>query len=294
MVIFNSPLRYPGGKTVLAHFIAKVLEMNNLKNGVYIEPFAGGSGAALQLLFNGHVQRIILNDADPCIFAFWNSILSQKNTFLDRLRETRISISEWKKQRDIYNNHHRHSCIKVGFASFFLNRCNRSGILVNGGPIGGLQQAGNWKLNARFNKKELIRRIEKISFYRDKIIFYNMDAIKFLKQITKEQLISENALAYLDPPYYAKGNRLYLNYYQRKDHVKLAKFVNTQKTLKWIMSYDNVPEIHELYSNRDRRAFDLRYSAHTSKVGRELLMYSDKLMLPNSIYTSIKMPSIER
>ena len=282
MSYIYTPLRYPGGKAKLSSFLAEVIEVNGLLDGVYAEPYAGGGGAALNLLFGGYVERIMLNDADPCVYAFWRVILKQTTRFLTKLEETPVSLKEWKKQRDIYRNRSRHSQIKVAFATFYLNRCNRSGIIVNGGPIGGHHQKGKWKLDARYNKAELTRRIEKIATYRDRISICNMDAIDFIKNVILKSEYLKKTLVYLDPPYYIKGSELYLNHYKREDHVRLATFIRRRTSFKWIMSYDNVPKIHELYSDRRRIEFDLRYCAQMRKIGRELLICSKGLKLPTN------------
>jgi DNA adenine methylase len=283
MPIVNSPLRYPGGKAVLADFLADVLAVNRLQDGIYVEPYAGGAGAALNLLFGEHVRHIILNDADPCIFAIWHASLNRTQDFIARLQEIPITIDEWKRQREIYQDQSRYSRIRVAVASFYLNRCNRSGIMANGGPIGGFDQKGKWKLDARFNRDELVRRIEKIHLYRDRISVYNMDAIEFLRQVVRKHEDLDRTLVYLDPPYFVKGSELYLNHYQSKDHTTLARFMKRQVSFKWVMTYDNVPEIRDLYAGLDAVDFDLRYSAHTSKMGNELLIHSHDVTMPEDL-----------
>lgn len=280
MPVANSPLRYPGGKAILSDFLAEVLVVNGIRDGIYIEPYAGGAGAALNLLFAEHVQHIVLNDADPCIFAFWNAILHRKHDFIRRLKDTPVTIDEWKRQREIYRQQARQSRIKVAFAAFYLNRCNRSGIIANGGLIGGLEQTGNWKLDARFNKDELVRRIEKIYCYRDRIQLYNMDAADFLENVGHLGRTRNDILVYLDPPYYLKGSGLYLNYYQPADHVKLASFIKQQEAFKWLMTYDDVPVIRTLYSDCMTFAFQINYSAHSRKKGNELLIHGNDLVMP--------------
>lgn len=280
MSIANSPLRYPGGKAVLSDFLADVLVLNGVQDGTYVEPYAGGAGAALKLLFAEHVQRVILNDADPCVFAFWNAVLNRKGDLLRRIRETPVTIDVWKRQREIYRQQARHSRIKVAFASFFLNRCNRSGIMVNGGPVGGFNQTGKWKLDARYNKDELVRRIEKIHFYRGRVEVHNMDAIEFLKSLIARSNTLDNVLVYLDPPYYVKGSKLYLNHYRHEDHAQLAAFITQQTTLRWLMTYDNVAEIQELYQDCQRVPFSLSYSAHSRRMGSEVLIHGSNLVVP--------------
>jgi len=283
MPVAHSPLRYPGGKAVLSGFLGDVIATNDLQDGVYAEPYAGGAGAALNLLFGEHVQRIVLNDADPCIFAFWNAVLNRKDDFIQRLKEAPVTLDEWKMQREIYRNQGQHSRIKVAVASFYLNRCNRSGIMANGGPIGGFEQTGKWKLDARFNKDELVRRIEKINLYRDRIEIHNLDALAFLGDVIGQRDDVADTLVYLDPPYYVKGSELYLNHYQPEDHALVAKFIKGQTGYRWLMTYDNVPEIRKLYADRGTLDFDLRYSAHTSKLGSELLIFSRNLVMPEDL-----------
>jgi DNA adenine methylase len=280
MPVANSPLRYPGGKAVLSHFLANVLAINGLQDGIYVEPYAGGAGAALNLLFGEHVQRIVMNDADPCVYAFWNAVLHRKDDFICRLRETPVTIDEWKRQRDIYRRQSHYSRIRVAFAAFYLNRCNRSGIMVNGGPIGGLGQSGKWKLDARYNKSELIRRIEKVHLYRDRIEVHNLDAIKFLRKIVVRSQGLDNMLVFLDPPYYIKGSELYLNHYRPEDHARLADFIKWQTGFRWLMTYDDVPEIRLLYKDCGTIAFRLGYSAHSHKMGSEMLIHGPGLVIP--------------
>jgi len=286
MPVFNSPLRYPGGKAVLSDFLADLAAANGLQDGTYVEPYAGGAGAALNLLFGEYVHRVMLNDIDPCIFAFWNAILRHKKAFVDLIRSTPVTMQEWKRQREIYRHQTRYSRIKVAFAGFFLNRCNRSGIIVNGGPIGGCNQDGKWKLDVRYNKDELIRRIEKISLYKDRISIFNMDAIDFLRQIVRKNKSIEGTLVYLDPPYYFRGSQLYINHYQPEDHAGLARFITRENSFKWVLSYNNVPQIRELYRDREQIEFNLDYTAHTRKIGTELLIFSKNIFLPADLIPS--------
>jgi DNA adenine methylase len=213
MTIANSPLRYPGGKQVLARIVAHLVRINGSSGGTYVEPYAGGAGVALALLFAEHVNRVMINDADLRIFAFWKSILLQTDKFVALLQKTPATVDEWARQRNIYQHPQRYSSLRLGFATFFLNRCNRSGIIANGGPIGGQDQAGKWKIDARLNRMELERRIRRVAMFRDRISISNADAIDFLDG---EMLALKNRgkpFVYLDPPYYAKGQELYLNHY---------------------------------------------------------------------------------
>ncbi len=291
MATFDSPLRYPGGKAVLFKFLSEVIIENGLQDCVYVEPYAGGAGASLKLLFSEHVESILICDVDSHIFAFWHSILHQTKRFLDMIENAPVTMDEWRKQRKIYLKPERYSRVKVGFATFFLNRCNRSGI-INGGPIGGVNQSGRWKLNARFNKKNLALRIQKIALYKERISVFNMNAINFLRQEIIKGDFAQRALVFLDPPYYVKGSNLYLNHYKHKDHELLAKFIKKQKQFRWLLSYDNVPQIRKLYSGLNHFTFKLRYSAHSPKIGSELLVYDKTLGVSRAAKAILKKNNI--
>jgi len=275
-----SPLRYPGGKAVLAEFIAATIESNGIEGCTYVEPYAGGAGAAVKLLLAGKVERIILNDADRCVWSFWHSILYYPDAFIERILSTPVTVEEWKKQRAIYKARPRR-ILELGFAAFFLNRCNRSGILTNGGVIGGLDQEGDWKIDARYNPDELICRILSIAAMRDQITACNLDAITFLRTTVLPVAERSRFFIYLDPPYFVKGSRLYLNYYTADDHARLATFLRRIRNVRWLVTYDNVPEIRALYAwRREITDFFLQYSAASAKEGSEIMIASDGLKLP--------------
>jgi DNA adenine methylase len=255
-----------------------------MRDPVYAEPYAGGAGAALLLLFSEKVSRIVLNDKDPCIYAFWRAVLNQTGQFLDLLAAVPITIEEWRRQRAIYENPRRHGQLSLGFATFFLNRCNRSGILVTGGPIGGFDQRGKWLLDARFNRAALRDRIEKIEMFRDRIEVHNLDALDFLRSIVRPiAQAKQQCLVFLDPPYYAKGKELYLNAYEHADHAALQKFLRRTRFFNWILTYDDMPQIRQLYCELYPKKFDQLYSAYERRIGRELLIHDPRLSVPDDL-----------
>jgi DNA adenine methylase len=279
-----SPLRYPGGKSGLTDFLGQVIKVNKMRDPVYAEPYAGGAGAALSLLFSEKVSHIVLNDKDRCIYAFWRAILNQTKQFLDLLESTAVTIDEWQNQREIYQSPSRYGQLRLGFATFYLNRCNRSGILVNGGPIGGFDQQSKWQIGARFNKSALREKIEKISLYRDRIEIHNLDALDLLRMVIRPIACKQNlCLVYLDPPYYEKGKNLYLNAYSNIDHAVLARFLKRTRFFNWILTYDNVPQIYEMYTNYAPKSFNLCYSAYKRRTGHELLIHDPRLLLPDKL-----------
>lgn len=280
MDISCSPFRYPGGKQVLARALGAVIRLNGCEGGVYAEPYAGGCGAGLNLLFSERVAGLMINDADSRIYAFWQAILTKTDAFLELLRDTPVTVSEWRRQKDTYERAGARSMLQTGFATFYLNRCNRSGIISNGGPIGGQHQDGKWKIDARFNRAGLRARIERIAFYRRRICASNLDAIEFLDALVKKRSLTERIFAYLDPPYFGKGRQLYLDYYEASDHSTLASYLRSPHKFPWALTYDNARAIRRLYRTNRRFSFDLAYSAHERRVGKELFIVDSQLRVP--------------
>jgi DNA adenine methylase len=176
---FITPLRYPGGKGRLGPWLGQVIEANGLKGGWYIEPYAGGAGAALYLLKQGFVDQIVINDADPVIHAFWVAVTEHTDAFIDKLESTPVTVDKRLELLQIIAAPKGKSVLDIGFAAFFLNRTNRSGILA-GGVIGGKLQDGLYKLNARYNKNDLISRIQVIGSLRNRINVLGVDALDLL------------------------------------------------------------------------------------------------------------------
>lgn len=268
-----SPLRYPGGKAGLFNFLNIVLRSNGPID-TYVEPYAGGGGAALALLFHRSVKNIILNDSDEFIYFFWKAILSDTKKFLRKLEKTPVSVKEWKRQKAVLSKG-KASLLDMGFAAFYVNRCNRSGIF-NAGPIGGLDQTGHWKIDARFNKSMLKERIERIATYKNQIKVFNWDALQFLKNIFPKVCTEQKkALIYLDPPYYEKGDSLYRRYYKEADHLALNAFLKEKLRAKWVLSYDDVPFIRSLYDGKTKNSISVNHFAYKAKIGKELVIFSD-------------------
>lgn len=276
MPITDSPLRYPGGKTKLYKVISEIIKKNrNQDRCIYIEPFAGGSGLALKLLFKGDVDYLVLNDIDYGIYCFWNTCLTNTNTMCDMIEQCNVDLDNWNIQRNVYNSKHLYSEIEIGFATFFLNRCNISGI-IKGGPIGGRDQSGKYGIDARFNKKELITKIMKIGEYRNCIEFFNLDATDFLLNVVCQHPNNEVFLN-IDPPYVKKGSSLYENSFKYEDHVQLSNIIKMLE-YNWIVTYDKCKFIKDLFFEYRKEELNLNYSAGQTKRGEEYLIYGNSLI----------------
>lgn len=276
-----SPLRYPGGKGQFYDKVEKIIELNDLYGCVYVEPFAGGASIALKLLFDNKVKRVVINDLDRSIYAFWHSILNKTDQFINLIQTTNINIEEWYQQKEIQNNKKNADLLELGFSTFFLNRTNRSGIL-KAGPIGGKQQDGNYLIDCRYNKTNLIKLIEKIAKFKSKIKIYNLDASLFLKRF--KNLKKEKYLIFLDPPYYKQGKNLYVNFFTHNDHLHIADTIdNSLKNQFWFLTYDNCEEIKHMYEKLNVKEYSLRYSVTKNIKATELLIYNENLNMPEIV-----------
>lgn len=274
----SSPLRYPGGKSAMADLLCRIRKINKMGGLGLAEPFAGGAGASLSLLFQEEVSHIHLNDADPAIHDFWWTLKYRPAPFLELIDAARLDISEWERQRSIYRDRGAQSRLRRGFSAFYLNRCNRSGIIMNEGPIGGVEQSGVWKIDARFNKVDLRRRCERVSEYKDRISVSGVDGLAFIRSLDKN-----DNLLFIDPPYFVKGSLLYLNLLGPKYHEELAEELRRSSGSNWVVTYDDCPEIRRLYEGwANIREFSLRYAAAERRKGREILITPKGVELPSS------------
>ena len=273
-----SLLRYPGGKSGLYPTLRALIRKNGVSKGTYIEPYAGGAGAALALLITGEVRRIVINDLDPAIWAFWRSAVKFNDEFAALLSNAEVTVEEWHRQRDIYVAGDTADVLSLGFATFYLNRTNRSGVL-NGGPIGGHDQTGNYKIDARFNKDSLLERLRLLALYKRKITVLHRDGASVIREYADR----DDCFTYADPPYFLKAGSLYLNSFKPSDHAALAETLNQHADSHWLLTYDDVPQIGALYPDRRRSHVALHYSAHRVVQADEALVFSDRLQVPEQL-----------
>lgn len=280
---YYSPLRYPGGKVCVYPFVSNLIYENGLLGAKYVEPFAGGAGLALRLLFDEYVREIYINDYDYAIYAFWKVIKADTEEFCEWLNGIEVSIDNWRYYKEVQNNLSGYDIKEIARSTFFLNRTNVSGIL-KGGMIGGYEQKGKYKIDARFNKEDLIKRIKRIGEFADRIHVSNEDAIDFIHKVDDG---NKSTLIYLDPPYVQKGSNLYMNFYEKSNHETLAKLVAGIKS-KWFVSYDKHDLIINLYSKYRKITHSLSQSA-SNRLGDEIIIFSNKLSFKDSL-KSLKNP----
>lgn len=273
--MFYSPLRYPWWKNKLAKFIAEICKDNNI-SGHYVEPYAWGSAVALFLLIHGYVKEITINDFDRSIYAFWYSVLHHTNRFIQMIEKADISIDNWYIQKDVQKNKKHASLLKLWFSTFFLNRTNISWI-ITAWVIWWINQNWKYKMDCRFNKKDLIKKIKLISQYKKKIHLYNHDALELIDIVEKNG--ETETVFYFDPPYYLKGQTLYHNAYKHEDHKKVSERIKNIKNAKRIVSYDNTKAIEDLYCSEKNIKYSFKHTAYQSRIWNEILFFSRNLIV---------------
>jgi len=276
---FYSPLRYPGGKRKLSNYIKLVLGQNGLLGAQYVEPYAGGAAIALALLFDGYASHIHINDLSQSVYAFWYAVVHETESLCTRIRNTAVTMDQWHRQRAIQEHGCQIPLLDLGFSTFFMNRTNRSGI-ITAGVIGGKNQNGPYKLDARYNTEDLINRIRRVARHGSQISIYSEDTADFITEILPD--LPSSALVYLDPPYYRKGKRLYGNHYEYGDHKRIFDLVaNIDQS--WIVTYDNTPETMQLYQDYRRITYRLNYSAADRYAGAEVMFFCNGLSIPSIV-----------
>ncbi|MHB1667458.1 DNA adenine methylase [Thiomonas sp.] len=273
-----SPLRYPGGKARFAPLITNVMRTNKLAGGHYLEPYAGGSGVAMVLLIDGVVEHVHINDADPAVAVFWRAVTQQTAELVKMVANEPVTMDTWHHWRSVMLCQVPASELERGFATLFMNRTNRSGIL-KGGVIGGKAQSGAYKLGERFIRDELCVRLERIGRHASAIHVYEEDAYQLLLRCHK--FLPAQSLVYLDPPYYVKGAGLYRNFYKHDDHVQIAELLGSSSFRRpWVVSYDNADEIRAMYAYAQSFTYGLHYTAQRRYTGSEVMFFSKRLAPP--------------
>lgn len=284
MSTFYSPLRYPGGKNCIFPFMASLIQENGLEGCSYAEPFAGGAGLALHLLMKGIVSEIHLNDFDHSIYSIWYTILYNPAAFCEWVSHVDVNMETWNWAKNVHSNMADFDLFEIAKATFYLNRTNVSGIIM-GGPIGGPNQTGKFKIDARFNKSDLIERIYAIAGYRRNIHIYEMDGEEFLRKMNRKR---KQMFVYIDPPYVNKGADLYMNFFKQEDHERLCSQVSKLRK-HWIVSYDSSELIFKLYEKYNPIRYTLSQCT-SNRMGDEIIIFSPQLKIADCL-SKLKSPS---
>lgn len=277
MMKIYSPLRYPGGKSRIFPFVSHLLEENDMKGIAYAEPYAGGAGLALKLLIEGWVDHIYINDLNSSIYTFWKVLLTRTDELCDWIASVDVTMKNWRLYKDIQKNQEAADELELAKSTLFLNRTNISGV-IKGGPIGGINQTGAYKIDVRFNKEELIKKIRLIATFKGKIHLSNDDGLVFLKKISRKR---EDVFVYLDPPYYKKAADLYMNFFTDKNHEDLCELMSSYRK-RWMVSYDNEDFVLKLYEKFRKIEYQLAQYA-SNRVGKEVLIFDKRVKCSSSL-----------
>ncbi len=274
--LYPSPLRYPGGKGKVSNFFKLVFLENDLVGSEYVEPYAGGASVALSLLFEEYASHIHINDLDRSVYVFWKMVLEEPEALCRRIASARPGVREWDRQRAIQGAADPDE-LDLAFSTFYLNRTNRSGI-IGGGIIGGREQRGEWKIDARWRPEDSIARIEKIARFSSRITLTGMDTAAYIETALPDL---DAPFLYLDPPYYGKGKGLYRSFYEHSDHERIAALVSDLRC-PWVVSYDAEPKIEAMYVGMPKLSYGLRYTARESSDGSEVMFFRRGLHIPDA------------
>lgn len=275
---FISPRRYPGGKGRLAPYISTLMSWQDPLPEVDAEPFAGGAGVALKLLVDHEVESIHINDLNPGQAAFWRSIFENSGQFAELIDGEPVDLDAWARWRAVYEAPAGHDDMTLGFATFFLNRTNRSGILT-ARPIGGLEQTGTWKIDARFNRADLARRVRFLGKFSDRVLVTELDARAMIGSL--DEAASARYFLYVDPPYLVQGDQLYMNGLSADDHQEVADALS-ETSARWLLTYDADARVTAtLYATHRCLEFDIQHNAHRHHLGQEYAVFSPSVIVPD-------------
>lgn len=244
-----SPLRYPGGKSRLIDQIYARLLPN--KMDTFVELFAGGASLGLSLLDAGAIKTLVLNDLDPMVYAFWDSVLHSPGYLMARLERFSPNMAAFLEAKDILgraaNGDRSIPQDMLAWSFFLLNRTCFGGI-ITAGPLCG-KKGSNSELLSRWNPKNLLKRLTRISEMAENIKLYSMDAEQFLT--STDYWWDEKTTFFIDPPYVKMGDSLYVEKFPEEKHVSLAETLVglylSYPCADVVVTYDDCPLVRELY-----------------------------------------------
>jgi len=282
-----SPLRYSGSKRKLVFYLYSVLKHNNLVPNVLVEPFVGGGNISLNFIVNDIVKKIIISDKDRLIYSFWHVVFYNPGYLINFIKKVKITLGTFYEYKEIVKNINNYNKNKLAEACLFLNRTSFSGILTDSaGPLGGKDQESKYKIDCRFYKERLIEKIKYISKFKSRVVVLNYDwrdTIEYAKQWAKNKKNLNRLFFYFDPPFFNKADNLYRCYFSEKEHMQFYKAI-ISLNYDWVLSYDNAPEIREMYSGDKYLKMNIEMpcsiNSNSQKDQRELIITT--LALPNA------------
>jgi DNA adenine methylase len=296
--------RYPGGKSKLKSRIAfKLNEVSCDNNLEYREPFFGGGSIGLLILQNRpNLKKVWINDFDLGISSLWTTLIKRPDLL-------KMYVGKFEPSVELFDNYKQEltatelptltsdeDVADFGFKKLAIHQISYSGLgTKSGGPLGGRDQKSEYKIDCRWSPHYICKKIDILNqLFSQYIIKNNVCTNYDFAEIINDT--TNDALIYLDPPYYNKGNDLYQHGFTEDDHRRLADCLKKTKH-EWVLSYDECPEIRKYYdwasieeiagvnysitASKDKNTGERK---STSKV--ELLITARKTNLINSFLTT--------
>jgi len=275
-----SPLRYPGSKRKLFNYLERISGHNNLSPQMLVEPFVGGGSVFLNFLSRHEKSKAIIADKDELVYSFWKILFAEPSYLINFIRKVRVNLKTFDRYRYISSHPKEFNRKKLAEACLFLNRTSFSGILNNSaGPLGGREQKSIYKIDCRFGRENLIKKIKSISAFKNRVVVLPYNWEETLKYVAeKDKYKDARLLYYFDPPFYKKADQLYRYHFDEASHKNLRDKLMKLKQ-PWILSYDRAQEIRNLYSAFTRINVSMPYSINSpaKRLEKELIITPLKL-----------------
>ena len=270
--------RYAGGKSKLRELIIqRLVDIGKPCCLEYREPFFGGGSVGLNyfrhrdkygklFVSRPNFSRLWINDRDYGISCLWTSVIKYPQELCAKVRAFTPSVEAFY---DIKNEllslvHASEDVVDIGFRKLAIHQISYSGLgTMSGGPLGGASQQSKYGIGCRWSPEYICKQIMKIHYEFSHLTVHSEKCTDYDFQ----DLITDTsvpALLYLDPPYYVKGNVLYQEKFSCEDHTRLATLLHETKHC-WLLSYDDCPEIRELYKWAHLESVDVNYSITAAK-----------------------------
>lgn len=262
--VFNSPLRYPGGKSKSAKIITSLIpDFDEFR-----EPFLGGGSIYLTTKQLHPDKKYWINDIYFELFNFWKFSQIDIHLLVERIEAFFYDFDDGRVLYAFLNeNFNSFSDLDKAAAFFVYNRITFSGTTLSGGYSGEAYRS-------RFTLSS-IDRLSKIG-----TVIQNTKITNFDYSILLEKPGS-NVFIFLDPPYYsAEKSALYGkngNLHKGFDHEKLSIDLKNCPH-KWLVTYDDSDYIRSLFSDFSYiYSWDLKYgmrnvSSKSDKKGKEIFI----------------------
>jgi DNA adenine methylase len=245
----KTPLRYPGGKSrAVKHILPLIPE----DCGELCSPFLGGGSVELAVAERG--TRVHAYDLFEPVVWFWQALLQDPDQLAEIADDYRVHHPEYFTQKKdeppvpvrglLKEDFHRlRAELRKDYTFSFENAAKF--YAINRSSFSGATFSGGWSKRAsyaRFTDSS----IERIKNFNEPNL--SVECADFKDSIPKHP----NAFLYLDPPYLLgeDKDRLYGDNgstHTGFDHKALYEILSQRKG--WVLSYNNCPEICDLYKD---------------------------------------------